>query len=368
MRILATGSVIPGMRLGREVLDTDGRVVLAAGIRLHSSYLRRLEQLGHASIYVFDEDDDAVLPELITEQTRRDVTGCIANFVSTGSIGKLTAGLQATPDAIRDSLARRVQKAADILINDVLSEPGAVIGLIELKSIHDYSFAHSVQVALTSIVIARDLGLDGQQLRELAIGALLHDSGKIVVPESIWTKPGRLTPAEFDHVKVHPRAGFDMVRRSRLGLRSAHIAFQHHERWDGTGYPRGLKGQGISLPARVCAVSDVFDAMTSDRPYKTAWHPSDALRTMTAEAGVLFDPMVVRSLCSVIAPYPVATSVRLTTGETAVVKRLNYRMIDRPVVTVIKDRDHRFHSQFRDIDLSRCDDVKITGPVGWYEC
>jgi HD-GYP domain-containing protein (c-di-GMP phosphodiesterase class II) len=153
------------------------------------------------------------------------------------------------------------------------------------------------------------------------------------------------------------------VRKSDGGLLPAHVAYQHHERWNGSGYPRGLKGEQILGLARLCAVCDVFDAITSDRPYKEATHPSTALAFLSEKSGMLFDPRAVEAVRAVVAPYPVATNVVLSTGETAVVKKINNVDLSRPVVVIIKDRNRRYYRVKREIDLSRDLDISVVSYV-----
>ncbi|MGE5580637.1 MAG: HD-GYP domain-containing protein [Bacillota bacterium] len=377
MRILPTQLVKPGMRLGRSIFDPSGRLVIAAGITLHQRLLDLLIRQGYSAVYIADAFGDVDLPELVSLETRQEVTRCITDLMREEAMAAQRLSLQAPfaevhrPGQVmmakhRHEMTLRVAKAAELLVNEVMSKPEVLIGLVDIKSLHDYSFAHSVQVALNCLVVGKMLGLKPNELKELGAGALLHDIGKTAVSAQIWGKEGDLTPEEFERVQTHPEAGFEILRKTELGLLTAHVAYQHHERWDGSGYPRGLKEREVLKYARICAVCDVFDAMTSDRPYKKATHPFNGLAFVLENSGILFDPEVTQAFSKVVAPFPVATGVKLSTGETAIVKKLNPRALDRPVVVAVKAADGRFYTTPRTINLLAEINVRIVSYLDWY--
>lgn len=153
----------------------------------------------------------------------------------------------------------------------------------------DVVFSHSIGVCALSVVLAMDLGYSDSDLKALAAGALLHDVGKMHVDDAIWQMPRRLTDEEFEEVRKHPGYGFQMLsRHPEIDMRAAHIAFEHHERYDGHGYPRGLVGEEIHPFARLVSVVDVFDALTSRRPYRGAWSVERALALIYDESGRAF--------------------------------------------------------------------------------
>ncbi|HHY45417.1 MAG TPA: HD-GYP domain-containing protein [Firmicutes bacterium] len=378
MRILPIHQVLPGMRLGRSVQDQEGRLIIAAGITLNRRLLSLLEEQGYTALHIADGFDDVDLPELVSLETKHEVMRSIRQFVEIealharrqtlsllpGNFG-LSPGINMISKA-RYEVCMNVMRAAEMLVGDIMSRKEVLIGMVDIKSLRDFSFGHSVQVALIALVIGRILGYNTKELRELGIGALLHDVGKTAVSTTLWMKPGELTREEFATVRDHPEAGFEILRKTSLGLMPAHVAYQHHERWDGSGYPRGLTGERISSYARVTAVCDVLDAMTSDRPYKAAMHPLEALSFIVENSGVLFDPRVVAAFSRVVAPFPVATGVILSTNETAVVKRLNPDSLERPVVTVTKDPDGHYYPHPRTIDLAAHPEIQIVSYAEWY--
>lgn len=202
----------------------------------------------------------------------------------------------------------------------VMRNPGALIGLARLKTADDYTYMHSVAVCALMIALSRQLGLDDEKTRAAGLAGLLHDIGKMAVPWTILNKPGKLTDAEFAAVREHPAAGHKMLLKAKgVGEIALDVCLHHHEKMDGSGYPDGLSGDQISLYARMGAVCDVYDAITSNRPYKQGWCPAASLRKMTEWSRGHFDEAVFQAFVKSIGIYPVGTLVRLESGKLGVV-------------------------------------------------
>ena len=202
----------------------------------------------------------------------------------------------------------------------VMRNPGALIGLARLKTADDYTYMHSVAVCALMISLATQLGLDDKDIHACGIAGLLHDIGKMAIPHSILNKPGKLTDDEFVTVQTHPEAGYQMLlSASDVGAIALDVCRHHHEKIDGTGYPDRLSGEQISLHARMGAVCDVYDAITSNRPYKRGWCPSESIRKMAEWCHGHFDERVFQAFVRSIGIYPVGTLVRLTSGKLGVV-------------------------------------------------
>jgi putative nucleotidyltransferase with HDIG domain len=263
-------------------------------------------------------------------------------------------------------------------MNEILQSDNTVSSLETLKSHSDYTFQHSVEVAFVSILLGRSLGLPIPQIRELALGALLHDIGKVTIDETILNKPGKLTDEEFAQVKEHPDLGFELVRRLPLtSILPAHVAFQHHERQDGSGYPRGLVGNNrilrleaqrlhpsrILLIAEIAAVADVFCALASERPYKPAF-PLDKVGRMLQEmAGPHLNRDVVSTLLRTIPMYTVGHWIEVTTGEYAgwrgIVTNIDIAALHAPSIRLHLDPQREPVASPVEIDLRRQTDVRI---------
>lgn len=214
---------------------------------------------------------------------------------------------------------KRMVKLASAIGASVQRDAKALINLVRLKEKDEYTYLHSVAVCALMINFARHLELDPQQVEDLGVAGLLHDVGKVAVADEILNKPGALSKGEMRSVRSHPAAGHRLLASSvgapELALE---LCLRHHEKVDGTGYPGGLKGEALSLAARMGAICDVYDAVTSNRPYKTAWTPCEALTAMQKWNGH-FDPALLDRFADSLGIYAVGTLVRLSTGELGIV-------------------------------------------------
>lgn len=240
----------------------------------------------------------------------------------------------------------------DELAAMLASQSGALVGLVRLQRKDDYTFAHSVAVCTLMIALAHQMGLSAPQVREAGLCGLLHDVGKLMVPRHILDKPGKLTPEEFRVMQAHPRHGVDILRRGGAVPHSViDVCLHHHEKLDGSGYPHGLAGAQISLFARMAAVCDVYDAVTSERAYKNAWDPAIALGRMAQWEGH-FDSAVLHAVVRVVGIYPVGSLVRLASGRLAVVVEHNPAALTAPKVRVFFSLRSSSHTEQRVVDLS----------------
>lgn len=233
--------------------------------------------------------------------------GAVFSMFSEARMGKAIEADQAMP-------------LVEEIANSVMRNPGALIGLARLKTADDYTYMHSVAVCALMIALSRQLGLTDDETREAGLAGLLHDIGKMAVPTEILNKPGRLTDEEFVSVKEHPSAGHAMLLESKgVGAIALDVCLHHHEKMDGSGYPKGLKGEQISLYAKMGAVCDVYDAITSNRPYKSGWCPAESLKKMSEWSRGHFDEQVFQAFVRSIGIYPVGTLVKLQSGRLGVV-------------------------------------------------
>ena len=216
--------------------------------------------------------------------------------------------------------ARDALPLVEAISGSVDRHPSALVSLVRLKTKDRYTFLHSVAVCALMVALGRQLGLSDDEVRDAGLAGLLHDIGKIAIPPEVLNKPGALTADEFRSVVVHPQAGHDiLVGDSDMCDIALDVCLHHHERMDGTGYPHKLAGEGISLFARMGAICDVYDAVTSDRPYKKAWEAAYAVQRMVDWRGNHFDPAVFNAFVKSVGIYPVGSLVRLKSGRLAVV-------------------------------------------------
>lgn len=337
------------MQVGRNIYNSEGRVLLSAGSILTDSYIERLRELGIPSLYIRDDDLPYNLepPEIISEQTRIETINIVKD------------SFKQMEDDHKINI-RMVQTVVNNLIDELLSNNHLLVSLTDIRSYDDYTFAHSVNVCVLSIMTGITMRYHDSRLKELAMGALLHDIGKIKISKDILNKDDDLTREEYNEVKKHTEYGFDMLRRQeQLSLFSAHIALQHHERWDGKGYPRGLSKEDIHEYARIVAVADVYDALLADRPYRSAYSVSQALTIMKRMAGIHLDPRCLTALIANIAVYPIGCLVELNNGSIGIVVDVNKEAPTRPVVKIIFDPTSRRIYHSHEIDLSKLSTIII---------
>lgn len=266
--------------------------------------------------------------------------------------------------------AAGAQRLVDEISDSVARNASALISLARLKTADDYTYMHSVAVCAMMIALARQLGLDEAQTRSAGVAGLLHDLGKARMPMDVLNKPGKLTEAEFGIMKSHPVEGHQMLLAvGNVDPIALDVCLHHHEKTDGSGYPKGLKDTEISLFAKMGAVCDVYDAITSNRPYKAGWDPAESLRKMAEWAKGHFDHQVFQAFVKSLGIYPIGSLVRLGSGRLAVVVEQSSRSLTMPLVKVFYSTksDLRIPPELIDLSAPNCSD-KIAGredPAQW---
>ena len=241
----------------------------------------------------------------------------------------------------------------DEISSSVMRNPGALISLARLKTADDYTYMHSVAVCALMVALARQLGQDEATTRELGMAGLLHDLGKALRPMEVMNKPGKLTDEEFAIIKSHPEAGHKMLLEgSGVGEIPLDVVLHHHEKMDGSGYPKRFKGDQISLYAKMGAVCDVYDAITSNRPYKAGWDPAESIRKMAEWCNGHFDERVFQAFVKCLGIYPIGALVRLASGRLGVVIEQSEHSLLTPIVKVFFSTKARTHIAPEIVDLS----------------
>jgi len=244
----------------------------------------------------------------------------------------------------------------DELTQSIARNPSALISLARLKTKDDYTYMHSVAVCALMVALSRQLGLSAEQTQMAGFAGLLHDIGKMTTPLDILNKPGALSDAEFGVMRLHPERGYQVLKECG-GLvpdEVLDVCLRHHEKIDGSGYPGKLKGEQISLMARMGAVCDVYDAITSTRPYKSAWDPAGSIQRMSQWTGQ-FDPAIFQAFVKSVGIYPVGTLVKLKSGRLAVVIEQNQASLVAPQVKVFFSSKSKMPIPLLSLDLSRSD-------------
>ena len=340
MRRVNIDTVPPGAKLARTVFSSDGGVLLMQGVELRESCLELLKNRGITEIYLDDDLSAGIeVHDVINENTRNEAVTLVKRIMTGYSFS----------DAID---VEKVKLMVSKIVDELLANDDILYNLTEIKTVDDYTFEHSVNVCILSLITGIGLGFDTTQLRELGIGAILHDIGKLCIPREILKKPCQLTVEEFEEIKRHTVLGYELLKNSgQLYMVSSYIALGHHERYDGSGYPLRLKNKEIQLYARIVAVADVYDALTSDRVYRKRIKPHEVYEYITSLGIHHFDPQVVDSFVKFVTVYPVGSGVLLNTRERAIVVKHNRKMPTRPVVRIVYDENMKRRS--KEIDLSQ---------------
>lgn len=256
----------------------------------------------------------------------------------------------------------------DDITLSVTRNPSALLSLVRLKNKDDYTYLHSVAVCALMVALGRQLGLEADALKSAGIAGLFHDVGKMMIPEEVLNKPGKLTDEEFSVIRTHPERGWEILKASReVDDVALDVCRHHHERVDGKGYPDGLSGDLLTLFARMGAVCDVYDAITSERCYKAGWDPADAIRKMAQWQEGQFDAAVFKAFVKTVGIYPAGTLVRLKSMRLAIVTEQTARSLLKPIVKVIFSIRANGPLQPELVDLSKIHD-EISGvedPEKW---
>ena len=333
--------VRPGFVTARNIYNAKGSLLLGQDVTLDKRLIKRLAEMDIDAVYVknpyLDYEPQEILHEKTRVETVRLTHQAFQSFRKHGTIN--VAGLR---------------HAVKMIIDDVTENKQVLIHLTDIRTHDDYTFGHSINACLVAAVIGLKMHLVEQQLHELALGVLLHDIGKMKIPLEILNKKAALTAEEWRVINEHSQAGFDALRQQRsIPLIAAHIAYQHHENYDGTGYPRGLEGKEIHKYARIAGIADLYDAITSDRPYRPAMLPHEAYEVILGSRGTKLDPEITDVFLDNVALFPIGTIVLLDTGETGVVSKLLPRMQARPVIKLILDKSGAEIADERFVDLTQ---------------
>ncbi|MCC5912048.1 MAG: HD-GYP domain-containing protein [Clostridiaceae bacterium] len=320
--------------LAQPILSDTGLILLSKGARLTEGLIKKIKKQGFYSIYILDKVSDEEIEDIIKPQVRQQAASVIKKIV--GNVPLVEESLSINKKKETQQSLGELGELMKLIVDDVFNQKDLVLNLVDIKSVDDYTYQHSVNVMLNAIVLGMGIGLNRNELYDLATGAAVHDVGKVFVPVDILKKPKLLTPEEFEVIQQHTSRGYNFLKDySDFPAPVRIVSLQHQEKVDGTGYPMQLKGKDIHIYARITAISDVYDALTSDRHYRRALPGSEALEYIMGSSGRHFDAELVKTFVAKVNPYPVGTLVRLNNGMEGVVEKVNGEMHLRPIVKIL---------------------------------
>jgi len=368
MRLVATSDLQEDTALARDILTgRDAAPLLRAGVKLNARFIEHLHRAGIQGVYVEDRFSHGIDPHpVISAQTRGVATRAIAALHDEARQA-VAAGRTLDPEATDD-----LSDVVDQILMEVEECDAKAVVLADLCGAEAYGLQHPIDMTALGLLVGRRLIIEHgwldykgerqddrheERLFRLGMGLLLADIGKLAIPESVLNKPGKLSEEEWEIVKTHPKAGVKLVRDTGAWCPLVQACvLRHHERWDGIGYPEGKVATDIHEMARIAAVADVYDAITSDRIHAPAKPAHVGVQTILAGAGTQFDPTIIDVFSRLVAPFPPGVEVDLTDGRRAVVVSVSDVALDRPVVRVISGPDAPV-----DIALTADPSIQIAG-------
>lgn len=362
MRILPVSRVSPGMRLAESVYSSKSGVrhaLLQRGVVLNEAMLRALLRAGVFAVYIEDRLSEGINPvRPISDETRHETAVAIERVFEQAKDGRTTR--------IPTDQVQQLESLVDKIMSELRSSGDLVSFLGDLGSFDAYTLNHSVNVCVLGLMIGeaymtrfgwRDYRGERRtddiesRLQKLGLGLLLHDIGKVVIPRDVLCKPGALTDDEMAMIRQHPAAGATLVDGMSVSPLTRAVILGHHERWDGKGYPHGKAREDIHINARIGAIADVYDAVSSDRVYRTRRPSHEAYELVLGSSGSAFDPELVKIFSRVVAPYPVGTAVMLSTGERGLIAENHAEHCTRPTIRITHGPQGQLLSAAKEIHL-----------------
>ncbi|MDF2547909.1 MAG: hypothetical protein K0R93_2807 [Anaerosolibacter sp.] len=343
MRLIPIDAVREGAFLAQPLYNAQGQILLAKGTRLNSKFCEKIKESGFYTVYILDEYSNEEIEDILKPEIRRktisSITSVLNNISDAQSTEKSLSQKKKMETNINDGLSQ-IEGLAKSIVDDVFTQKNVMINLVDIKNNDNYTYHHSVNVGILALVLGIGMNINKIDLYDLVMGALLHDVGKMFVPKEILNKQGKLSAEEFNIMKEHTTRGFNFLKDyTDLNGKVRLIALQHQERIDGTGYPYNLKNEQIFPLSKITSIADVYDALTSDRPYRSALHPNEAVEYIMGSGGRYFDMDMVKSFVKKVIPYPIGTIVRLSNGAVGIVEEINQEYILRPILKIMKEND-----------------------------
>ncbi len=351
MRFIDIGQVKEGMIVGKKVIGQSGQLLLNYGAKIESSYIDKIKKLGYMGIYIEDELSNGIeLVEVIDDSLRHKTVNSIKSFYQKAEQGR----------GLKQKDMANISFLVNEMLDKILEDKNILVNMMDLKIFDDYTFSHSVNVGVLSMSLGAFMNLNRDLLYQLGLASVMHDLGKVFIPKEILNKPGKLTDSEFTIMKTHSEKGYEqLVNTLEFPEIISTAVLDHHERYDGFGYPNKKAGKEISKLGGIIALTDVFDALTSDRPYRKALTPSEATEYVMGGCNTQFSEKTVKAFLNKIAPYPVGTLVKLSNGMIGIVMENYSDCCLRPKIRIIQHGTEKISPYTMDLK-NNIDFLKIT--------
>ncbi len=348
MQNISIKNLKEGMIVGKSIYNNEGNILIAAGTKLKAAYIKRLKTLGIESIYITHKELPEInIPETISEETRVETVQTVA---------KVMEDIKEKRQLDNELLRKQVNS----IIDEILASKEPVIHLSDIRSHDNYIFYHSVNVAVLSSLIALEVGHNEMELKKIATGALLHDIGMTLIDSDLAKNREELSEAEYQEYKKHAEYGYEILKENdEVNIKVRHIAYQHHEKLDGTGYPRQLKEDDILDYAQIVAVANIYDSLTSDANNSEKLSPNQALNLLDSLARLKLNHKYITALKKHVAIYPIASLVLLNNGQTALVVKVEKGHLRRPTVKIIRDKMGNRVKEDKIINLAENQELEI---------
>ncbi|MFW5985001.1 MAG: HD-GYP domain-containing protein [Halanaerobiaceae bacterium] len=327
MRLIHVDNITSDMTLGRPIFH-EGRKLLEQGVSNLPLYKNRLKEIGVNYLYVNDElSRNIEINDVVKQETKQKGKKVIRQAFKDIRLNKKLN-------------VKQIKKTVNDIVDEILNENRVLVNMIDLKKFDTYTFDHSINVTILSLLVGKFMDYNRKKLAKIGLGSILHDIGKGLIPEDIIKKEGKLTDEEYEVVKKHPRLGYNHIRDNykMISPLSRTIILGHHERIDGSGYPRGIENEEIHEFAKIAAITDVFDALTSDRVYRDKMPIPQAIDFLTSRSSTYFEKKILKVFLRHLAIYPNGTEILLSNGKKAIVKEQNKNYPTRPVVITVEEK------------------------------
>lgn len=351
MRAVPTSYIKGDVTLAENLYTKEGAVLIKNGAVINERIIKRINEVGIFTVYITDAYSPDIDLDRIVDINMRIKGVNLAKEV----YEKVKQGKDISTDF------PKLYGLFDDVYDEILAAKGRQINYIDIKSVDNYTYGHALNVAILSTLLGIECGVKMPQLKSLFIGALLLDIGMMLIPQDTYQRTEELTEFQVEMLHKHVQVGYDYLRNiHEADAFIKNIALTHHERFDGKGYPNGQSGTNIHLFSRIVGICDVYDAMTSDRVYKSAVPPNEAIEFLMGSAGQHFDLEITEKFCKMINPYPEGSLVKLNNGDIAVVRKVIRDMPLRPLISVIHNVGPKL--VLKEVDLYETRNLVIVGP------